>query len=185
MAESPRWTRIVLAGALTGAVLFALTDHDKDDRDAAALPARVTPQRIDIPSLSLKAPLMKLGLTKAGAVELPPFGKPETAGWYTGSAVPGDSGASVIIGHVDTKTAPAVFYHLRDLRKGAIVRVSRSDGKVAKYQVESIQEVPKTEFPTDRVYTTDGLRLVTCGGAFDWARHQYRDNIIVYASLVN
>jgi LPXTG-site transpeptidase (sortase) family protein len=188
MGEGTRWTRIMLAGALTGAVLFALTEHHRDDGRAekkqAAAPAKVTPERIVIPSLSLKAPLMKLGLTSSGAVELPPFDKPKTAGWYSGSAVPGDSGASVIIGHVDTKTAPAVFYRLRDLHKGAVVKVSRSDGKVAQYTVDSIQEVPKTDFPTDRVYTSDGLRLVTCGGIFDRASHQYRDNIIVYASLV-
>ncbi len=190
MAESTRWTRIMLAGALTGAVLFALTEQHRDEgraelqaeRKQAA--AKVTPERLVIPSLSLKAPLMQLGLTSSGAVELPPFDKPKTAGWYSGSAVPGDPGASVIIGHVDTKTAPAVFYRLRDLRKGAVVKVSRSDGKVAKYQVDSVQEVPKTDFPTERVYTTDGLRLVTCGGVFDRASHQYRDNIIVYASLV-
>ena len=59
------------------------------------------------------------------------------AGWYTGSAVPGEKGASVIVGHVDTKTAPAVFYKLRHVRKGEIVKVERSDGKVVKYKVDS------------------------------------------------
>jgi LPXTG-site transpeptidase (sortase) family protein len=144
----------------------------------------IVPKRIDIPALSLKAPLMKLGLSAAGDVELPPFDKPSTAGWYTGSAVPGDSGASVIIGHVDTKTAPAVFYRLRDMRPGEIVNVLRSDGKTARYQVDSVEKVPKDAFPADRVYEGDGLRLVTCGGPFDWTHHQYVDNIIVYASLV-
>jgi LPXTG-site transpeptidase (sortase) family protein len=180
LAVSSRW--VIVAGIVTGLALFA-ANGDQEPQRSAKRPAPVVPKRIDIPSLSLKAPLMKLGLDSAGDVQLPPFDKPSTAGWYTGSAVPGDPGASVIIGHVDTKSAPAVFYRLRDLRKGALVKVVRSDGKTADYRVDSVERIPKTDFPAERVYTEDGLRLITCGGPFDWSHHQYRDNVIVYASL--
>ncbi|GII53098.1 hypothetical protein Pth03_14870 [Planotetraspora thailandica] len=180
MAVSSRW--VLVAGIVTGLALFA-ANGDPAPQRSVKRPDPVVPKRIDIPSLSLKAPLMKLGLDSAGDVQLPPFDKPSTAGWYTGSAVPGDPGASVIIGHVDTKSAPAVFYRLRDLRKGALVKVVRSDGKTADYRVDSVERIPKTKFPAERVYTEDGLRLITCGGSFDWAHHQYRDNVIVYASF--
>jgi len=182
-----QWKRIVVAGAITGTLLYAVAGRGRQEDRPEPEPARVaavTPERIDIPSLKLRAPLMKLGLTDEGDVELPPFEKPQVAGWFQGSVVPGEKGASVIIGHVDTKEAPAVFYRLREVRKGAEVRITRSDGKVARYRVEKIEQVPKDRFPAERVYTEDGLRLVTCGGAFDWSRHQYRDNIIVYASLI-
>ncbi|MCC5579276.1 class F sortase [Microtetraspora sp. AC03309] len=178
MAGSSRW--VVVAGIATGLALFAMSA--KDHEQPAPRAATVVPKRIDIPALKLKAPLMKLGLSSEGDVELPPYDKPGTAGWYTGSAVPGDGGASVIIGHVDTKNAPAVFYRLRELRKGQLVKVLRSDGKTAEYRVDSVERVPKSDFPAERVYTEDGLRLVTCGGSFDWANHEYRDNVIVYAS---
>ncbi|MEU8192534.1 class F sortase [Microbispora amethystogenes] len=173
---------VIVAGVVTGLV-FAVITGGRDTGDQAEVRTSVVPKRIDIPALRLKAPLMKLGLSDEGDVELPPFDKPTTAGWYTGSAVPGDPGASVIIGHVDTKTAPAVFYRLRDLRKGAVVKVVRSDGKTASYTVDSVERVPKNDFPAERVYTEDGLRLITCGGDFDWKQHEYRDNVIVYASL--
>ncbi|WP_246238616.1 class F sortase [Acrocarpospora corrugata] len=166
---------------ITGLVLVAIS---KPRTEQIATRSAAVPERIDIPALAIKAPLMKLGLTGAGDVELPPYEKPKVAGWYTGSAVPGDDGASVIIGHVDTKSAPAVFYRLRELRKGATVKVLRSDGKTASYQVDSVAQIPKDEFPARSVYTGDGLRLVTCGGDFDWKNHEYRDNIIVYASRV-
>ena len=172
----------VLAAVATGLILAAMGRQQLSTPSAPV--STVVPKRIDIPALSVKAPLRKLGLSSTGDVELPPFDKPAMAGWYTGSAVPGDSGASVIIGHVDTKTAPAVFYRLRDMRPGEIVRVLRSDGKTAQYEVDSVERVPKDHFPADRVYEGQGLRLVTCGGAFDWTHHQYVDNIIVYASLV-
>ncbi|MEV5413860.1 class F sortase [Thermopolyspora sp. NPDC052614] len=182
-----QWKRVVVAGVLTGTVLYAIVGRDgqeKKEEIASARVAAVTPQRIDIPSLKLDAPLMKLGLTKEGDVELPPYEKPQMAGWYKNSVVPGERGASVIIGHVDTKKAAAVFYRLREVRKGAVVKVTRSDGKVARYRVDKVEQIPKNRFPAERVYLEDGLRLVTCGGTFDWSQHQYRDNIIVYASLI-
>lgn len=177
MAVSFKW--VVTAGVVTGLVLASLSERRAEpDRPA------VVPKRLEIPALDLSAPLMRLGLTRDGEVELPPFERPEAAGWFTGSAVPGDPGASVIIGHVDTKTAPAVFYKLRELRKGETVKVERSDGKVVRYKVDRIEQVHKDEFPAKKVYLEDGLKLVTCGGKFDYAKGEYVDNIIVYASQV-
>ncbi|GAA2366772.1 hypothetical protein GCM10010404_21630 [Nonomuraea africana] len=177
-----RMSRVVLAGAATGLVLVAFGRTLQVKEEAA--PASVVPESIDIPAIDLDAPLMKLGLTKGGEVELPPYEKPKLAGWFKHSAVPGEEGASVIIGHVDTKTEPAVFYKLRQLRKGQVVRVTRSDGKVAEYRVDSVEQVDKERFPAQRVYTESGLRLVTCGGNFDYAKHEYQDNVIVYASPI-
>ncbi|SEG99662.1 LPXTG-site transpeptidase (sortase) family protein [Nonomuraea solani] len=169
----------MLAGAITGLVLVAF---GKSMQTGSTPAAAVVPESIDIPSIEVEADLMKLGLAKNGEVELPPYEKPKVAGWYTGSAVPGEKGASVIIGHVDTKTAPAVFYKLRQLRKGQTVKVERSDGKTVEFKVDKIEQVHKDRFPTKRVYVEDGLKLVTCGGKFDYATGEYMDNIIVYAS---
>lgn len=167
----------MLAGAATGLVLVAF-GKTIESKPAAA----VVPESIDIPSIDVDAPLMKLGLTKDGEVELPPYEKPKVAGWFKNSAVPGEKGASVIVGHVDTKTAPAVFFKLRQLRKGQLVKVERSDGKVVEYKVDSVEQVSKHDFPVKRVYVDDGLKLVTCGGKFDYAKGEYDDNVIVYAS---
>ncbi|GHE39936.1 hypothetical protein GCM10017673_47890 [Streptosporangium violaceochromogenes] len=179
MAESSRWSWIIVAGVITGAAMVAL---QKGGQDAVVAPA-VVPSRIDIPSLGIKAPLMKLGVTD-GQLDLPPFEKPDAAGWVKESAVPGDPGSAVILGHVDTKTDPAVFYKLKEMREGQVIKVARSDGKVAQYRVDSIEQVRKDRFPADKVYLQDGLRLITCGGTFDWDKHEYRDNVIVYATLV-
>jgi LPXTG-site transpeptidase (sortase) family protein len=184
MADSTRWSRIVLAGVITGAVMVAFGNRGGDVKEEKA-PARtaIVPSRIDIPSLGIKAPLMRLGVTD-GRVDLPPYEKPNVAGWVKDSAVPGDEGSAVILGHVDTKTAPAVFYKLKDMREGQVIKVVRSDGKVAQYRVDTIEQISKNRFPADKVYLEDGLRLITCGGAFDWDSNEYRDNLIVYATLV-
>lgn len=176
-----KFSRVVVAGAVTGLVMVVFGKVVETRTQPAAA---VVPKTLDIPSLKLEAPLIKLGVAKNGEMELPPYSKPKVAGWYQGSAVPGEKGASVIVGHVDTQTAPAVFYKLRQMRKGEIVRVERSDGKTVEYRVTSIEQVHKDDFPAKRVYGSDGLRLVTCGGVFDYDRNEYRDNVIVYAAPV-
>ncbi|MFC6086965.1 class F sortase [Sphaerisporangium aureirubrum] len=183
MADS-KWFKIIVAGFVTGTVMFALAGRGGDAPEEPRKAPAAVPQRLEIPSLSIKAPLMKLGLAGDGEVELPPFEKPATAGWFDQSVVPGETGPSVIIGHVDTKTAPAVFYRLRQVKKGAAIKVVRSDGKTAHYKVDTVEQISKDDFPAERVYVDDGLRLVTCGGAFDRSTHEYLDNVIVYASLV-
>ncbi|GIH89440.1 hypothetical protein Psi01_00700 [Planobispora siamensis] len=179
MGES-RWSRIIVAGVITGAVLVAFNRGGGQER---AEVSTVVPSRIEIPSLGIKAPLMKLGV-EDGEIELPPYEKPDHAGWVKDSVVPGDPGPAVILGHVDTKTDPAVFYRLKEMREGQAIKVVRSDGKVAQYRVDSIEQVSKHDFPADKVYLEDGLRLITCGGKFDWDEDEYDDNVIVYATLV-
>jgi len=62
--------------------------------------------------------------------------------------------------------------------------VRTADGKVLRYKVISVKRYPKSAFPSGAVYgaTPDSeLRLITCGGVFDAARHSYRDNVVVSA----
>jgi len=51
-----------------------------------------------------------------------------------------------------------------------------------------VEQVAKDRYPADRVYgDTDGpeLRLITCGGVFDYGASHYTDNVIVFARLVD
>ncbi|SNS16171.1 class F sortase [Actinomadura mexicana] len=146
---------------------------------------RSPPVRVSIPSIGVRAPLARLGLGAGGEVQVPPADRPGEAGWYQGGPTPGERGAAVILGHVDSAKGAAVFYDLGRLRPGHRIEVSRADGRVAVFTVESVERVPKGRFPTARVYGPldhPGLRLVTCGGAFDRAERSYRDNVIVYAA---
>jgi sortase (surface protein transpeptidase) len=92
----------------------------------------------------------------------------------------------VILGHVDSKRGPAVFFRLRELRRGDEVTVRRADGSSVRFMVQRTAQYPKRRFPTDDVYyptLTPGLRLVTCGGEFDHTIGHYRSNLIVYATI--
>jgi sortase (surface protein transpeptidase) len=145
-----------------------------------------TPVRIEIPALSVSAPIMPLGRNGDGTVQVPPLGDHNLAGWYDGSVMPGQEGSSVILGHVDNYTGPSVFFSIKNLRPGEEIDVVRADGTVAAFAVDGVQKVAKALFPAGAVYGSvpyPGLRLVTCGGPFDPARGQYLDNIVVYAHL--
>jgi LPXTG-site transpeptidase (sortase) family protein len=157
------------------------------DAGAEALP-RSVPRFVRIPGIGVAAPVMKVGLDADGAVQVPPLGAHNLAGWYRGGPAPGQRGPAVILGHVDSATGISVFYRLRDLHAGDRVYVTRADGSVAAFAVDGLQKVAKDAFPTASVYGQagyPGLRLITCGGPFDQVTGHYLDNIIVYAHLVS
>jgi LPXTG-site transpeptidase (sortase) family protein len=152
-------------------------------QSAAAQVAR--PVSLTIPLIGVKTNLITLGLAAGGSMQVPSTST--VAGWYTGSPRPGAVGSSIIVGHVDNKHRPGIFFRLPELKKGDDVFVRRADGTTAEFRVTEVQEYPKNDFPTERVYgpTPDAeLRLITCGGTFDPATHHYLSNIIVYATQV-
>jgi sortase (surface protein transpeptidase) len=143
------------------------------------------PVRLEIPAIGVTSSLVRLGLNADGTMQVP--GDFQVAGWFTGAPQPGQLGPAVIAGHVDSRTGPAVFYRLRDLRPGDEVRVVRADHRVVRFRVDSLASYPKQALPDDAVYgatTTPALRLITCAGSFDRSRHSYRDNLVVSATRV-
>jgi LPXTG-site transpeptidase (sortase) family protein len=144
---------------------------------------RSEPVRLDVPAVGIRTRLVTLGLEPDGTLEVP--SEPMRAGWYTGSPTPGQRGPSVVAGHVDSETGPAVFYRLGDLATGARIEVTREDGSVARFRVTAVRAYAKADFPSRTVYgNTDRatLRLITCS---DWNAdtEEYDGNIVVFAEL--
>ncbi|MEV0718755.1 class F sortase [Asanoa sp. NPDC050611] len=146
------------------------------------------PTRITIASIGVDAPVHDVGLARDGTIEVPPVDEPNETGWYEDGPTPGEFGPAVLVGHVDTKTGPAVFAKLSTLDPGDRVEVSRRDGSVAVFEVNSVERYDKSEVPADRVhgdFSRPGLRLITCGGRWVGGATGYADNIVVFASLVS
>ena len=143
------------------------------------------PTRIVIPAIGVNAPVIKLGRNSDGTAEVP--SNFADTGWFEPGPEPGELGAAVILGHVDSKSGPGVFYRLPALRRGDRIRVVLKNGKTLQFVVTGLMEAPKNRFPTKLVYRKtprSTLRLVTCGGAFDTSSGHYLDNYIVFAWLV-
>ena len=153
------------------------------DHQPHPLPTRPTgPMTITIPSIGVKAGIVGIGLRADGAMQVP---DPDQVGWYKRGPRPGDPGPAVLIGHVDSRTDPAVFYRLRELHPGDEILIRQRGGPATRFVVQRLERHPKTALPTNRIWPTTSkrlLRLITCDGSFNHTTRHYRDNLIVYAA---
>ncbi|MFI1832957.1 class F sortase [Streptomyces olivaceoviridis] len=146
---------------------------------------RSRPTSFRVPSLGIDAPIAPLRLDRNGALETPPVDRPRLVGWYQGGPTPGEAGTAVAVGHRDTRTGPAVFAGLAQVKPGKPVEVRRADGRVAVYSVDRVKVYDKAGFPDKEVYGPTGrpeLRVLTCGGLFS-RRTGYTSNVVVFAHL--
>jgi sortase (surface protein transpeptidase) len=145
------------------------------------------PVSVTIPAIGVNAHVISLGLDADGGVAVPPLTEPFVTSWYDRGPAPGQAGSAVLLGHVDAAgVGPAVFYRLGDLAAGDSIDVTRRDGRTAIFRVTSIGLYSENAFPAGRVYADTrmpSLRLITCGGAFDWSTHLYLDRTIVWATF--
>ena len=149
-----------------------------------ALP-RSEPTRLRIPSIGVDAPFVRLGVMPNREVETP--SSTTEVGWYAYGPTPGELGPAVVIGHVDSRLGPGVFYSLGQLKPGDTIEAVRQDGSVATFRVDRLEHHEQGSFPTEEVYGDlpyAGLRLITCSGTYDRESRRYDFNLIVFASLV-
>jgi hypothetical protein len=153
--------------------------------DDLVLP-RSAPTRLSIMEIAVDAPFTALSIGPSGQLDAPPADDNNLVGWFEGGVTPGERGTSVVAGHVDTKTGPAVFLQLSMLKPGSKVDITREDGTVATFKVDSVETFSKARFPNERVYAdtpSPQLRLITCGGEYDKEAKDYTDNVVVFAHL--
>lgn len=180
LSETPPAGRVLAEGA--SAPPDTIPGPPSDIVAESAPGKQYAPMRIQIPAIASSAPVDPLGLNRDGTLAVPTdFAR---AGWYTGRPPPGATGPAIIVAHVDSKSGPAVFKRLRELKPGDEVTVTRADRSVVTFVVDRVESHPKKAFPTNAVYDpTPGstLRLITCGGSFDRKAGHYRDNVVAFA----
>ncbi|MEU1555205.1 class F sortase [Streptomyces scabiei] len=197
------FSRRAFAAAAAASLLVGCDDR-RTDRTTTAPPAgdpapsppsspsgavrplgRSVPVRLLIPGIGVDTPLIRLGLAPDGTVEVPPITAHDRAGWYEHSPTPGQTGPSVILGHVTVgRHGDGVFRRLATLRRGERIEARLENGTAPRFTVDAVTTVAKSAFPTDEVYgnvARPALRLVTCGGPRTGS--EYRDNVIVFATL--
>ena len=193
-------TALVLAGAAAIGVAILAQQHAPSPAAAAAgtvgpaapkepsLP-RSAPVSVAIPSIGVRSPLLRLGLNPDGTIQVPDIAtSADEAAWYKNSVTPGQIGAAVIEGHVDSQVGPAVFFRLGALHPGDRIDVTLADRMTAVFRVTGVREYSKVDFPTEMIYGRTNyasLRVVTCGGTFDYATGHYLSSVVVFASLVS
>ncbi len=145
------------------------------------------PKTLKIPKIGINAAVEYVGQDAAGRMDVPK--QWYTAGWYRLGYKPGDNGAAVFSGHLDTSSgAPAVFWNLGKLNAGDDLYVVNDTGKNLHFKVYEKTTYPWDEIPLARIFGTGGLagvNLITCGGTWDRAGHNYSQRTVIYSKLVS
>lgn len=145
------------------------------------------PVRLRIPALGIDTPVNPIGLNPDGTLAVPQPGPHlNQAAWFKNSPTPGQPGASIIEGHVDSVEGESVFWKLGSIKLGDQIIVDRTDGTRLVFTVKAVRDYSKSRFPTMAVYggnlSQPTLRLITCSD-FDPAIHHHTGDEVVYAHL--
>jgi len=174
---------MLCAGLLAVSICSTASAASKASRSIQLVPLG-WPKRLQIPRFGVNASVESLKLNRPGDAEAPY--KWGDVAWYDLGPKPGQHGRALIYGHLDSTCCPAVFYHLRDLKKGDVVQVSYKKGSL-KFRVQWSAQYLNKQFPTKFVFTPvreRGLVLVTCSGAFHFDGTGYDHKLVVYARVI-
>ena len=140
---------------------------------------------LHIPRIWLRAPIVDLGVTASGELDVPADGT--TVGWYEMTSLPGEPGQALLGGHFDWEGSLAVFASLSQLREGDRIELVRGAGEDPLiYAVQSSVRV-EPELTLGEIMTGgegSSLILITCGGSFDEQQDGYENRLLVRAALL-
>ncbi|MBJ7609176.1 MAG: class F sortase [Candidatus Dormibacteraeota bacterium] len=149
-----------------------------------ALSTSSPPVEVTIPAIAVKSLLEGLRVNRDGSLQAPR--DPNRVGWYSDGPAPGDKGAAVFAGHLDSTTAPAVFWRLAGLLPGDRIYVRRADGRILTFVVDHSAAYQRTnQAAPAAAYGASGseLHLITCHGTYDANVGRYDQSLLVVAKL--
>jgi sortase (surface protein transpeptidase) len=146
--------------------------------------APTLPRIVTIPKIGVEARVLRLGVKANNELKAP--SNIFDAGWYEGSAKPGEAGAVLLDGHVSGPTRQGVFYKAKTLQAGDRITIERGDGTVFNYRVHSLKtsdadSVDMAAALTSVVAGRPGLNLITCAGAVDASGTGFTQRTVVFA----
>lgn len=173
----------------TNSVVVYSTDHpseepiNKSQYKSTAGPTE--PKYITLPTIKAEGFVEKVGVDQNTEMAVPT--NINLAGWYVEALAPGQSGLSIIDGHLDGYKHDGIFKNLEKLKPGQIYVIERGDGKQLTFKVKSVTSVPTDQAAT-KLFAHDPaiksqLNLITCGGKFDQSKKQYEKRVIVVSEL--
>jgi LPXTG-site transpeptidase (sortase) family protein len=140
------------------------------------------PVRLQIPAIHIDAPIISVGLSSDGTMEMPKG--PTDAAWFDIGPRPGEKGSAVISGHYGWKDGvAALFDNLHMLKKGDVIYVENEQGVTNNFIVRELRTYGENDDSSDVFGSNDTkahLNLITCEGTWNKAKKSYSDRLIVF-----
>lgn len=155
------------------------TEIIKDERNG------IVPVTIEIPAIDVKTEVEHVGTLKDGRMDVPKDA--DNVGWYKPGTLPGAQGNSVIAGHVDDLTSPAVFYDLQKLKDGDEIIITGESGERLTFKVNQSKVYPRQDAPIENIFGfsyRSMLNLITCTGDYNPDTTERAERLVVSAELV-
>ena len=145
-------------------------------------PVYSKPVRLTLISLETTLKVNPVGIESDGSLETPKNWN--EAGWYTGSAMPGQTGNVLINAHYDDNLGrPAAFWLLKNIKIGDKVILENEFGKVYTYEVTEFFYIdirdPERLKIFDDVDGKSTITLITCGGVWSSQEGTYNKRLVV------
>lgn len=145
------------------------------------------PRYLIIPKLGVKSRVLSVGTDSTGAVQTP--NNVFDTAWYDQSAIPGQSGASLIDGHISSWTSKGVFYDLSSLLSGDIIQVEKGDGTLLSFKVISSKTYQADNVDMNAalnpiIASTNALNLISCSGSVVKGTSEFNQRLIIFTEQI-
>lgn len=141
------------------------------------------PVRLVISKLKVDTIILGIGLTAAGAMDVPKG--PKEVAWFNLGPRPGEIGNAVISGHYGWKDGiPAVFDNLKKLQPGDKLLIKDEKGVSLAFVVRKVRVFGEKEDASTVFNSSDGkahLNLITCGGVYNKTQKSYSQRLVIFA----
>ncbi len=153
------------------------------------------PEHLRIPKLNIDAEVINVGATSTGAMDIPVSQSANApiwneVFWYDRGAAPGQSGNSVMAGHVNrVGGGRAIFADLDQLPPGSDIFVHTVEGKDLHFTVQKMVRYPTHTTDQQALQEVFGsttkhhLNLITCSGA--WTKDGFDQRLVVFTNQVD
>ncbi len=141
-----------------------------------------------IPRINVDAPVEPVETNADGSMAVPHINEWTGVGLYADGPYPGELGSAVIDGHLDRPGGfPAVFWNLRMLHPGDIVKVETPGLPTVQFRVTQVAAYKPAVAPLSTIFDNlqgHFLNLITCSGRWIPAIHQTTQRLVVYTTMV-
>lgn len=146
----------------------------------------MTPARIEIPSIGVDTAIEPTGILDNGEMGVPE--DVDQVGWFEPGYKTGSKGHSVLAGHVDSLTGPAVFYELENVKIGETVTITDADGRKMVFEIQKKVSYETDEAPIEEIFGPSDdrmINLITCTGDYNRSIGSHEERLVVTAELIS